>query len=203
MKKISKVVLASVALLALLVSPACKTSRKKVEPATRPTTASQDTRPPEVDPPPTRTETPIEPARDFVVEDQTTTEVRPTEIEALNRWAREKGYIRDAFFTYDEATLDDAAQSALQASATWLRGEGAAYNVLIEGHCDERGTEQYSLALGDSRAYTAKEYLTTLGINAGRIRTVSYGEERPFEEGHDESSWAQNRRAHLVLVQAR
>ena len=202
MKKISKVVLVSIALLALLVSPACRTNRKKVEPAVRPQV--QDTRPPDVEqPPPARTDTPVESPRDFVQEEATPTEIMPSDIEALNRWAHQRGHLRDAFFNYDEATLDGAAQSALQASASWLRGEGAAYNVLIEGHCDERGTEQYNLALGDRRAYAAKEYLTTLGINAGRIRTVSYGEERPFEEGHDDASWAQNRRAHLVLVQAR
>ena len=200
MKKISKVILVSVAILALFVSGACRTNRKKVDAV--PQQPVQDTRPPEVADPPVRTETPIEPQRDFVNE-ETPTEVIPTDIEALNKWARDKGYIRDAFFNYDEATLDGSAQSALQASATWLRGEGAAYNVLVEGHCDERGTEQYNLALGDRRAYAAKEYLTTLGINAGRIRTVSYGEERPFEEGHDDSAWSQNRRAHIVLVQAR
>lgn len=202
MKKISKVILASIVLLAMVVLPACRTNRKKVQPATQPSV--QDTRPPEIEAPPmpSRTETPIEAPTDFVRE-ETPTEVMPSDIDALNRWAHERGHIRDAFFNLAEAQLDGAAQSALQASATWLRGEGAAYNVLIEGHCDERGTEQYNLALGDRRAYAAKEYLTTLGINAGRIRTVSYGEERPFEEGHDESSWAANRRAHIVLVQAR
>ena len=200
MKKISKATLASIALLALLAAPACKTNRKKVDPIPQPRV--EDTRPPEVAQPPVRNDTPVEAPTDFVRED-TPTEVIPTDIDALNKWARDKGYIRDAFFTLAEAQLDGDAQSALQASATWLRGEGAGYNVLIEGHCDERGTEQYNLALGDRRAYAAKEYLTTLGINAGRIRTVSYGEERPFEEGHDESSWAANRRAHIVLVQAR
>jgi len=201
MKKISKVILVSLAVLTLFVFAACKTNRKKVDPVTQPRV--EETRPPEVEAPPARTETPVEPASDFVKEDPAPQEVVPTDIEQLNKWARDKGYIRDAFYNYDEATLDDAAQSALQASATWLKGEGAAYNVLVEGHCDERGTEQYNLALGDRRAYSAKEYLSTLGINAGRIRTVSYGEERPFEEGHDDASWSQNRRAHIVLVQAR
>jgi peptidoglycan-associated lipoprotein len=200
MKKMSKVLIVSLAVLALLVASACRTNRKKVEPATQP--AVEETRAPEVEAPPAETGTPVEAPRDFVNE-ETPAEVVPTEIEALNKWARDKGYIRDAFYNYDEATLDAAAQSALQASATWLRGDGAAYNVLIEGHCDERGTEQYNLALGDRRAYSAKEYLTTLGINAGRIRTVSYGEERPFEQGQNESAWSQNRRAHIVLVQAR
>jgi peptidoglycan-associated lipoprotein len=125
----------------------------------------------------------------------------PSDMEELNRYVQGKGYVRDAFYNYDEATLDDAAQSALSASANWLKSkEGAGYSLLVEGHCDERGTEQYNLALGDKRANSAKDYLVTLGVDAGRIRTVSYGEERPFEEGHDDSSWAQNRRAHLVLV---
>ena len=202
MKKISKVIVVCLAMAALFASAACKTNRKKVAPAVTPT-VQETTRVPDVEAPPARdTGTPVEPARDFVVE-ETPQEVMPSDIDALNRWAHERGHIRDAFFNLAEAQLDDAAQSALQASATWLRGEGAAYNVLIEGHCDERGTEQYNLALGDRRAYAAKEYQTTRGINAGRIRTVSYGEERPFEEGHDDSSWAANRRAHIVLVQAR
>ena len=198
MKKISKVILPGVAALALVALPACKTNRKKVEPVTTPP-AVADTTAPDVSMP-TRTDTEVKPAEDFVQEPTVQQEVMPTEIDALNRYVQEKGYVRDAFFNYDEAQLDDAAQSALQSSATWLRGEGSAYNLLVEGHCDERGTEQYNLALGDRRANTAKDYLVTLGINAGRIRTVSYGEERPFDEGHDDGAWGKNRRAHLVLV---
>ena len=123
----------------------------------------------------------------------------PTDIEELNRVAQSRGLIQDAFFEYNESTLSSGAQAALTASADFLKKNGQ-YNLLIEGHCDERGTEQYNLALGDRRANTAKEYLATLGVDAGRIRTVSYGEERPFDGGHDESAWAKNRRAHLVLV---
>jgi peptidoglycan-associated lipoprotein len=201
MKKMSNVMLTSIAVLAILVAPACRTNRKKVGPIVEPTATVTDTAP-MVEDPPMRTDTEVKPAEDFVKTDEPT-EVRPSDIEQLNRWAQERGYIRDAYFNYDDGTLDSAAQDALQTSATWLRGEGAAYNLLIEGHCDERGTEQYNLALGDRRANTAKDYLVTLGINAGRIRTVSYGEERPFDEGHDDSAWAKNRRAHLVLVQAR
>lgn len=203
MKKMSKVILTSIVALTILAAPACRTNRKKVDPVAQPPIA--DSQPPAIpDPPAPSTDTPVTPPADFVREEATPREeVMPTEIEALNRWAQERGHIRDAFFPYSEATLDADAQDALQASATWLRGEGAGYNVLIEGHCDERGTEQYNLALGDRRANTAKDYLATLGINAGRIRTVSYGEERPFDEGHDEGAWAKNRRAHIVLVQAR
>lgn len=201
MKKMSNITLTVLAALVILVAPACKTNRKKVAPVTQPAVAEQA--PPEIAAPPVRTETEVAPREDFVQEPKVQEEVRPTEIEALNRWAQERGYVRDAFFNLAEGTLDEAAQDALQTSATWLKGEGAGYNLLVEGHCDERGTEQYNLALGDRRANTAKDYLVTLGVNAGRIRTVSYGEERPFDEGRDDAAWAKNRRAHLVLVQAR
>jgi peptidoglycan-associated lipoprotein len=202
MKNISKITLAGLAALVILVAPACKSNRKKVAPVVTPQQVTEQT-PPDIAPPPTRTDTEVAPREDFVQEPSVQEEVRPTDIEALNRWAQERGYIRDAYFNLAEAALDGAAQDALQTSANWLKGDGAGYNVLIEGHCDERGTEQYNLALGDRRANAAKDYLATLGVNAGRIRTVSYGEERPFDEGHDETAWAQNRRAHIVLVQAR
>lgn len=195
MNKFSKIVLVSVAVLAVLIMTACRSSRKPVPPPATETTATV----PDVPPPPPAEPTVQEPT-DFV-QDTVQEEVIPTDVEELNRWAQQKGYIRDAFYNYDESTLDEAAQSALTTSANWLKGkDGASYNLLIEGHCDERGTEQYNLALGDRRANSAKDYLVTLGVDASRIRTVSYGEERPFESGHDESSWSQNRRAHLVLV---
>jgi peptidoglycan-associated lipoprotein len=125
-------------------------------------------------------------------------DVLSEDIAEANRVAHDRGWIRDAFFAFDASTLDDDAQQALQQSATWLR-EHPEFRILIEGHCDERGTEQYNLALGDRRAETAVAYLVTLGVDRGRIRTVSYGEERPFEEGSNEEAWSQNRRAHLVL----
>lgn len=196
MKKMSRLIVLTLVIALVALAPACRSNRKTVEPpATEPTTTAV----PEVPPPPASSE-PVEEPRDFVDETPVREEL-PTDIEELNRYVQSKGYIRDAFFNYDESTLDAAAQSALSASANWLKGaEGAGYRLLIEGHCDERGTEQYNLALGDRRANTAKDYLMTLGIDAGRIRTVSYGEERPFEEGQTESAWSQNRRAHLVLV---
>jgi peptidoglycan-associated lipoprotein len=196
MKKFTQLTLTSLALVLLILTPACRTKKTPV-PVVTPT---ESTAVPSVPDPPMQNETPVAEEPDFVP-DTPVEEVVPSDIEALNRWVREKGYVRDAFYNYDEATLDDAAQSALSASATWLKStEGAGYSLLVEGHCDERGTEQYNLALGDKRANSAKDYLVTLGVDAGRIRTVSYGEERPFEEGHDDASWGQNRRAHLVLV---
>jgi peptidoglycan-associated lipoprotein len=197
MSKMSKTFWASLIMTMLVLMPACRTTKKDVKTDTQPPVVDTT---PTVPPPPPPTETAVE-QNDFVQEKNPTQEVVPTDETELNNWARGKGHIRDAFYNYDEATLDDAAQAALTASATWLRSEqGAAYKLLIEGHCDERGTEQYNLALGDRRANSAKDYLVTLGVDASRIRTVSYGEERPFEEGHDDAAWSQNRRAHLVLV---
>lgn len=125
-------------------------------------------------------------------------DVLSEDIREADRMARERGWIRDAFFSFDASTLDADAQEALQQSATWLRSHPE-FLIRIEGHCDERGTEQYNLALGDRRAETARSYLATLGVDRSRIETVSYGEERPFEEGSSEAAWSQNRRAHLVL----
>ena len=194
-----KTFVAALVMIAVALVPACKT-RKQPPPVTTATVA--DTAPPYIPPPPEPTGTPVEAPDDFVRTDpQVREEILPSDIEELNREVQRRGLVRDAFFNYDESTLDEAAQSALNASATWLKSaEGAAYKLLLEGHCDERGTEQYNLALGDRRANIARDYLVTLGVEANRIRTVSYGEERPFEEGHDDNAWAQNRRAHLVLV---
>jgi peptidoglycan-associated lipoprotein len=123
----------------------------------------------------------------------------PSDLAELNRLAHERGWLRDAFFAYDDARLDQAAIDALAASAQWL-ADNTDYNLVIEGHCDERGTENYNLALGERRAGAAMDYLAARGIDRARIRTVSYGEERPFETGSDETAWAQNRRAHLILT---
>ena len=139
------------------------------------------------------------PDTDFPPPPPDTSDVLSEDIQEANRVAHERGWIRDAFFAYDASTLDDAAQDALERSATWLRNHPE-FRIRIEGHCDERGTEQYNLALGDRRAETAASYLATLGVDRSRIETVSYGEERPFEEGSSEAAWAQNRRAHLVLA---
>ena len=155
--------------------------------------------------PPIETATAPEPAvpvpspeREFEAAPAQPEDILSEDIREADRVARERGWIRDAFFAFDASTLGDDAQEALQQSATWLRGHPE-FRIRIEGHCDERGTEQYNLALGERRAETAASYLATLGVDRRRIETVSYGEERPFEEGSDETAWAQNRRAHLVL----
>lgn len=103
------------------------------------------------------------------------------------------------FFAYDSSLLTGESQAALERQATWLRSN-ADKSVVVEGHCDERGTREYNLALGERRAASAKSYLVSLGIPSGRISTVSYGKERPAVLGSDESAWSQNRRAVTVLA---
>ena len=126
-------------------------------------------------------------------------EVLSSDLAELTRTAHARGWIRDPYFAFDASTLDAEAQDALQQSARWLR-DNPAYSIRIEGHCDERGTEQYNLALGDRRAQAALDYLATLGVAQGRMNTISYGESQPFATGSDEDSWRQNRRAHLVVT---
>ncbi len=109
--------------------------------------------------------------------------------------------VRDrVFFGYDSSVLTGEAQATLESQATYLKGEGSAQSVVVEGHCDERGTREYNLALGERRAAAAKSYLVSLGVPSGRISTVSYGKERPAVLGSDESAWSQNRRAVTVLA---
>lgn len=107
------------------------------------------------------------------------------------------GKIRDIFFGYDQAELTAEAKRILEENARWIR-QYPKGTVVIEGHCDERGTEEYNLALGDRRALAARDYLMQLGVDPGQVETISYGEERPFDPGHDEAAWSQNRRAHFV-----
>jgi peptidoglycan-associated lipoprotein len=108
-------------------------------------------------------------------------------------------YLKPAFFDYDKSDVRADARDVLAANAAWLK-KYPSVQVTVEGHCDERGTSQYNLALGDRRANAAKDYLASLGVDASRIKTVSYGKERPFATGHDEDSWQKNRRAHFVVT---
>lgn len=103
--------------------------------------------------------------------------------------------IGDVFFGFDEYELSTEAMGVLSRNARILREVGVV--VLVSGHCDERGTVEYNLALGERRAKAVKEYLVSLGVSAGNLRVTSYGESRPFAMGHNEEAWAQNRRAHF------
>ena len=104
----------------------------------------------------------------------------------------------DIFFDFDRYNIRTDAQPVLESDARWLRNEQGK-SLLIEGHCDERGTLAYNLVLGEKRAKSAKRYLEDLGIPGSRIRTTSYGEVRPFCKDHNEDCWSKNRRAHFVV----
>jgi len=102
------------------------------------------------------------------------------------------------YFEFDSAALSPVAQSVLSGKADYLR-DNPGSQVIIEGHCDERGTPEYNLALGDRRAESAKSFLRNLGIDPYRFTTVSYGEESPIDTGHDEEAWSKNRRAKFIV----
>ena len=109
----------------------------------------------------------------------------------------EGGVLKDAYFAYDSSELDGPARDVLAANAEWLK-ENPRARTEVEGHCDERGTVEYNLALGARRAKAAKDYLVSLGVSAGRLSTISYGEELPVCREATESCYARNRRAHFV-----
>ncbi len=106
---------------------------------------------------------------------------------------------QDVNFDFDKYDLRPDARAILDRKAAFLNENGSV-RTQIEGHCDERGTEAYNLALGERRANAAKQYLTTIGISAGRLSTISYGKERPLDPGHNEAAWTRNRRDHFVVT---
>lgn len=105
------------------------------------------------------------------------------------------------FFDFDKSNLKPEAQTVLQRQAAWLKSNPSV-RVTIEGHCDERGTREYNLALGERRANAVKDYLTALGIDRSRVKTISYGKERPVAMGSNAAAWAQNRRGVTKVIGA-
>jgi peptidoglycan-associated lipoprotein len=116
-------------------------------------------------------------------------------LEDLNR----DSPFKPAFFSLDSSELDDAGRAIVSGNADIMK-RYPTWVVTVEGHCDERGTAEYNLALGERRAVAVKTYLVALGVSPDRVRTVSYGKEFPFDTGHTEASWSQNRRAHFVIT---
>jgi peptidoglycan-associated lipoprotein len=159
--------------------------------------------PPPPAPPAAANETPRPPAPPQPVAEPTVVPPEPVPNDAiasgslddLNRTSP----LKPVFFDYDSSELSAAGQAVLNEDATTLK-RYAGWTVTIEGHCDERGTAEYNLALGERRAVAARAYLVSLGVSADRVRTVSYGKEFPFEAGHDEAAYAKNRRAHFVIT---
>jgi peptidoglycan-associated lipoprotein len=107
--------------------------------------------------------------------------------------------LKAVFYELDSAELSPDAQRTLQENAGVLK-QYSSWQITVEGHCDERGTAEYNLGLGERRALTARDYLVSLGVPAARLKTVSYGKEFPFDPAHNEAAWAKNRRAHFVIT---
>lgn len=114
--------------------------------------------------------------------------------------ASEAVALETVYFDFDKSDLRQDARDTLSKNAEALLKKVADAKIKIEGHCDERGSDEYNLALGDRRAKSVAKYLTTLGVKADRISTVSYGKEKPAVQGHDEAAWSKNRRAEFVIV---
>lgn len=147
---------------------------------------------------------PAEPARPSagteVTEPNPTEPVQRTEIadegvDALNA----RGVLKTIYFEYDSDVLSDEARAALQDNAKWLRGNPQR-TIRIEGHADDRGTIEYNLSLGQRRADSVREYLSSLGVDVSTVEVISYGEERPATDGESESAWSKNRRAEFRIV---
>jgi peptidoglycan-associated lipoprotein len=181
-----------IAVLMMVVIGACG---KKPAPVARPMP------PPPVDPAaggPGRPPAPPEPIREpsIVVPPMPAEDsISGKTLDDLNR----DSPLRPLFFALDSSEVDADGMKTLQDNAAIMK-KYATWSVTIEGHCDERGTAEYNLALGERRALAAKNYLVSLGIPADKVKTVSYGKEFPFEAGHDDSAWSKNRRAHFVIT---
>jgi peptidoglycan-associated lipoprotein len=165
------------AVLALTAAVAC---HKNPPPVARPA-------PPPVPPPTEPIVVPAEPVRDDAI--------ASASLDDLNR----NSPLKPVYYELDSSELSAANQKTLDDDAALLK-RYPTWTVTIEGHCDERGTAEYNLALGERRAVAARAYLVSLGIPADRLRTVSYGKEFPFDPGHDEAAWTKNRRAHFVVT---
>ena len=175
----------------LLVGVSCSHPKPVVAPA--PTSASSASAAPS----PSTTEVTPEPKMSTAQtpEASIASSELPGDLAELNK----AGYLEDVFFATNKAELTSAARDALATDAGWLK-QHPSIHISVQGHCDERNTEDYNLALGWRRANAVKSYLVALGVDADRISTISYGEERPFATCHNESCWSQNRRAHLVIT---
>ncbi|HEV2853618.1 MAG TPA: peptidoglycan-associated lipoprotein Pal [Thermoanaerobaculia bacterium] len=133
------------------------------------------------------------------VNDTTEDPLTSSNMDVINQELQRRGFSADIYFDYDESTLSDDTRDKLSRNADLLKGNPQ-FSVTIEGHADSRGTSEYNLALGERRANAVKDYLTSLGVGGDRLRTLSYGEERPACNTDEESCWSQNRRAHMVIT---
>ena len=184
-----------VALWMMLVGVTAAACGKKTPPVARPAPPPPTTTAPAT---PARPPAPPEPVAEPAIvppEPVRDDAISSASLDDLNK----NSPLQPVFFELDSSDLTQAAQRSLDQDAGLLKKYGT-WTITIEGHCDERGTAEYNLALGERRAIAARAYLVSLGISADRLRTVSYGKEFPFDPGHDESAYAKNRRAHFVIT---
>jgi peptidoglycan-associated lipoprotein len=168
----------------------------KKQPATKPADLNVETT--TVAPPATTTD--VQASREPATrQDQTEDPLMSEDMKIVNDELRRRGFSPDVYFSYDESALTDDARAKVSRNGDLLKAQPR-LDMTIEGHCDERGTNEYNLALGERRANAVKSYLSTLGVAATRMRTLSYGSERPVCTEHEESCWSQNRRAHMVIT---
>jgi peptidoglycan-associated lipoprotein len=158
-------------------------------------------------PPPEPTPAPVIDVDEVVVEEEIddavtetiSTEVVYSELPEDLADLNARGYLEDVFFDTDRFDLSPEGRGVLAKNANWMLRYTTVL-ILVEGHCDERNTREYNLALGDRRSNAVRDYLISLGVDATRIRTISYGEERPFALGNTEEAFRLNRRAHFVIT---
>ena len=131
--------------------------------------------------------------------DETEDPMLSADMQIVNDELRRRGFSPDVYFEYDESSLSDETRERLARNAELLKAQ-TQFLVTIEGHADERGTNEYNLALGDKRANAVRDYLGSLGVDGGRLRIITYGEERPVCTETAESCWSQNRRAHMIIT---
>jgi peptidoglycan-associated lipoprotein len=144
--------------------------------------------------------TDVQPPRESTTTtDRTEDPLLSQDLQVVNDELRRRGFSPDVYFEYDESQLSDDTREKLNRNADLLKSQ-TRLNITIEGHADERGTNEYNLALGERRASGVRSYLSSLGVAADRMRTLSYGEERPVCTTHEESCYSQNRRAHMVIT---
>ncbi len=179
-----------VAVLLTVLVGACS---KKTPPVARPMPppATANTAPPPPPPPPPSPVAEPVPVPPMPMEDT----IGSKSLDDLNR----ESPLQPLFFELDSSEVSMSGQAVMQANAEILK-KYPTWQITIEGHCDERGTAEYNLALGERRALAARTYLVSLGIPADKVKTVSYGKEFPFDAGHDDAAWSKNRRAHFVIT---
>jgi len=189
MKEMRNTTIVVAVTLALAVTAAC--GKKKVATGPQPPPAEEAPVVTPNPPPPTERVEDRTPVAQPLADESITNK----SLDDLNR----DSPLKPVFFPLDSAELDDTGRAIAQANAGMLK-KFSTWGITIEGHCDERGTAEYNLALGERRAVAVKTYLSSLGVSADRIRTVSYGKEFPFDMGHSEDAWAKNRRGHFVIT---